>query len=125
MADNYLQEGGVVQHTAAADIASGSVVAMGNTLGVALVDIATGSTGSVKITGVFTVPKVSDAVIAQGESLTWDVSANTGAGAFDDNLATPESGDITGAAAVAFAGAGDGATTMQVRFTGVPGTKTD
>ena len=34
-----------------------------------------------------------------GESLVWDVSANAGAGAFDDNLASPATGDVSGAAA--------------------------
>jgi predicted RecA/RadA family phage recombinase len=96
------------------------VVAIGNILGVALVDIANGATGSVGIRGVFTVPKVSAAVIAQGESLTWDVSA----GKFDDNAATPATGDITGAPAVAFEAAGNGVTSLDVLFTGVPGTKT-
>lgn len=120
MANNYIQPGEVIDYTAGANITSGSVVAMGNILGVALTDIASGATGSVQITGVFEVPKVSAAVIAQGESLTWDASA----GAFDDNLATPAAGDITGAAAVAFEAGINTQTTIKVKFTGVPGTKT-
>lgn len=122
MATNFVQPGEVidwVNGTGAAK-AAGAVVAMGNILGVALVDIAKSATGSVAISGVFTVPKVSAAVIAQGESLVWDVSA----GAFDDNLATPATGDISGAAAVAFEAAGNGVTSFDVLFTGVPGTKT-
>jgi predicted RecA/RadA family phage recombinase len=67
---------------------------------------------------VFEVPKVSAAVIAQGESLTWDASAS----AFDDNAATPATGDVTGAAAVAFEAGINGQTTLKVLFTGVPGT---
>lgn len=122
MATNYVQPGDVIQYTAGADISSGAVVKIGNILGVALADIANGSTGSVAIRGVFTVPKVSGAVIAQGESLTWDVSAASGAGEFDDNAATPATGDVTGAAAVAFEGAGSGVTSLDVYFTGVPGT---
>lgn len=97
---------------------AGSVVKLGNTLGVALVDIASAATGSVALEGVFTVPKVTAAVIAQGESLTWDVSA----GKFDDNLATPATGDVTGAAALAWESAGSSATTLKVKFTGAPGT---
>lgn len=120
MSTNFKQAGDVIQYTASADIAAGAVVKIGNILGVALVDIANGATGSVRATGVFSVPKVSAAVIAQGESLTWDVSA----GAFDDNAATPASGDVTGAAAFAFAAAGNGVTTLLVKFTGVPGTVT-
>ena len=118
MSKNYVQEGDVIQYTAGANIAAGAVVAIGQILGVALVDIANGETGSVAIEGVFSVPKVSGAVIAQGESLTWDVSA----GAFDDNAATAATGDITGAPAVAFEAAGNGVTTLKVRFTGIPGT---
>ncbi|WP_022949527.1 DUF2190 family protein [Methylohalobius crimeensis] len=119
MAKNFVQPGNVIDHAASgADIASGEVVPIGNLLGVALKKIPDGETGSVRLIGVFTVPKVSAAVIAQGETLTWDVSA----GAFDDNQATPATGDITGAAAVAWQAAGAGETTMQVKFTGVPGT---
>ncbi|MNC91255.1 hypothetical protein D3C83_74850 [compost metagenome] len=63
-------------------------------------------------------PKVSAAVIAQGENLTWDASA----GAFDDNAATPATGDVTGPPAVAMEAAGNGVTSLEVKFTGVPGT---
>lgn len=118
MTTNFKQEGNVLQYTASSNVAAGDVVKAGNILGVALVDIPSGSTGSVATKGVFVVPKVSGAVIAQGESLTWDVSA----GAFDDNLATPSAGDVTGAAAYAFEAAGNGVTSLAVCFTGVPGT---
>lgn len=122
MAKNFVQPGKVIDWTNATGsaVVSGQVVAIGQILGVAQVDIANGASGSVGINGVFTVPKVSGAVIAQGESLTWDVSA----AAFDDNAATPATGDITGAPAVAFEAAGNGVTSFDVLFTGVPGTKT-
>lgn len=116
----FVQEGHIIQHTAGADITAGSVVAIGNMLGVALVDIANGATGSVALKGVFTLTKASGAVIAKGESLTWDVSA----GNFDDNAAIPASGDITGAACFAFEAAGNGVTSFDVCLTGTPGTKT-
>lgn len=99
-------------------VLSGAVVVMGALLGVARGDIANGAVGGVSVQGVFRVPKVSAAVIAQGEPLTWDVSA----GAFDDSAATPATGDLTGPCAVAAAAAGDGDTEVLVRFTGVPGT---
>jgi predicted RecA/RadA family phage recombinase len=122
MASNHVQPGKVLEYTnaTAAAISSGDVVQVGQILGVALVDIAIGESGSVQIDGVFTVPKVTAAVIAQGESLTWDVSA----GKFDDNLATPATGDVTGAPALAFEAAGNTATELAVKFTGVPGTVT-
>jgi predicted RecA/RadA family phage recombinase len=118
MATNFVQAGDVIQYTAGANITSGSVVRIGQILGVALVDIANGATGSVAIKGVFSVPKVSGAVIAAGESLTWDASA----GSFDDNAATPASGDVTGAAAVAVEPGINGQTALKVLLTGVPGT---
>jgi len=120
MASNFVESGDIRQHTAAAAISSGDVVVIGQTLGVALVDLAIGETGSVAMSGVFTVPKVTAAVISDGEDLTWDVSA----GKFDDNAATPASGDVTGPPAVAWGSYTSSDTTMQVKFTGVPGTVT-
>lgn len=122
MSTNYVQEGKVIEWTnGGTAVVSGAVVVIGAILGVALVDIANGASGSVQIGGVFNVPKADAAVIAQGESLTWDVSL----GNFDDNAATPAAGDVTGAPAVA--AEGKGATTgetIAVLFTAVPGTVT-
>ncbi|WP_445365613.1 capsid cement protein [Microbulbifer sp. ANSA001] len=87
----------------------------------ALDNIAIGASGIVAIEGVFMVPKVTGVVIGQGQTLTWDVSAE----AFDDATATATatakaaSGDITGHTAFA---AEDGVTSVGVKFTGVPGT---
>jgi predicted RecA/RadA family phage recombinase len=122
MATNYVSEGKVVQYTAGADISSGDVVVMGNTLGVALEDIANGATGSVAIEGVFTVPKVSAAVIAVGESLVYDASASPVA--FNDNAETLATGDVSGPCAVAMEAGVNTQTTLKVKFTGVPGTVT-
>ena len=122
MAKNFQQPGDVITWTngTGSAVVSGQVVRVGNILGVALGDIASTASGSVALSGVFTVPKVSAAVIAQGESLTWDASA----AAFDDNAAAPATGDVTGPPAVAFQAAGNGVTSMAVKFTGVPGTVT-
>lgn len=120
MATNYIQPGNVIPFTAAATVVAGQVVRVGQLLGVSLSDVANGAAGEAQITGIFTVPKVSGAVIANGESLVWDASA----AAFDDNLATPASGDVSGAAAVAFEAAGAGVTSIAVRLTGTPGTLT-
>lgn len=121
MTTNYVQRGDVVTYTAGADIAAGDVVVMGHTIGVALVDIANGATGSVAIEGVFTVPKVSAAVFAVGEKLIFDVSATPPA--FDDSSATPASGDITGGAIAMVAGA-NLETTCVVKLTPGNATKT-
>lgn len=120
MSANHVQPGKVLDYvnTTGASIASGAVVVVGQILGVALKSIAPGETGSVAVDGVYAVPKVPGAVVAAGESLTWDVSAAS----FDDNAAPAAAGDVTGASAVAWHAAGSGVTTLNVKFTGVPGT---
>ncbi len=120
MATNFVQPGEVITWTndTGSAVVSGQVVRIGKILGVCQVDIAIAGEGSVAIGGVYTVPKVSGAVIAQGENLTWDASA----AAFDDNAASPATGDVTGAPAVAMEAAGNGVLELAVKFTGVPGT---
>ena len=116
-----VQAGNVIDSSAVATIASRDVVGIGNIIVVALGDIANGATGSVATRGVFTVPKVSGAVIAQGEKLIWDISANTNAGAFDDSAASPATGDVTGGA-IAWVAGTDGQTTCTIKLT--PGNAT-
>lgn len=104
--NNYVDGGSTVNYTnAGSAIAAGTMFLMGHTLGVALADIATGETGAVQVSGKVTAPKVSAAVFVVGEKLVWDISANTNTGAFDDSAASPATGDITGAAIAAVAGA--------------------
>lgn len=117
---NFTQRGDVLSFTASADLTGGQVLVLGNTIGVVAGDVTNGGAGELNLTGVYTVPKVAGAVIAKGETLTWDASA----AAFDDNAATPASGDITGPACVAWEAAGNGVTSLQVKFTGVPGART-
>lgn len=122
MAKNFIQAGNVLDYTNAtgSDIESGAVVKLGATedatLAVALVDIENGASGAVQIAGVFEVPKVSAAVFKQGESLIWDVSV----GKFDDNQATPATGDVSGSVIAAADGANT-ETTCKALFTGRPG----
>lgn len=119
MARNYESDGNVIQWTngTGSAVASGQVVKVGNLIGVALVALAIGETGSVAVEGVFSgVPKVSGAVFAQGEKLVFDVSANSGQGAFDDSAATPATGDVTGGA-VAWSAGADGETTCTIKLT--------
>ncbi|MEM1143984.1 MAG: capsid cement protein [Pseudomonadota bacterium] len=118
MARNYVSKGEVLQHSPSANVTSGSVVIIEGLIGIALADITAGATGSVAISGVFRVPKVSAAVIQQVETLVWDSSE----GAFDDNQAAPASGDVTGVSVMAAASAGSGDTSLPVKLTGVPGT---
>jgi predicted RecA/RadA family phage recombinase len=125
MAKNYVSEGDVLPwtNTTGSAVASGQVIVMGHALGVALVAIANGASGAVAVEGVFEVPKVSAAVFAQGEKLVFDISANSGVGAFDDSAATPATGDITGGAVAWRAGANT-ETTALVKLTPGNTTKT-
>ena len=119
--NNFQQRGEVIRiPAAAAAIASGQVVRIGNLLTVANHSAAIGEPVECNVKGVYALPKVSGAVIAQGETLVWDASA----AAFDDNLATPAAGDLGGASAVAFEAAGAGVTSIAVLLTGTPGTLT-
>lgn len=122
MATNYVQPGDVIPFTvpSATTITANSVVKVGQTLGVALEGGTAGDVIQVAMSGVFTCPKVSAAVIKAGEKLVWDVSAT----AFDDNLATPATGDVSGESVIAFEDAAATTTTLKVKFLGVPGTVT-
>jgi predicted RecA/RadA family phage recombinase len=114
---NHVQNGAMMTFTngTGGDIASGAAVVIGQQIGVAAVAIADTETGEVAMEGVFELPKVSAAVIGQGESVIWDASA----GAFDDNQATPATGDVSGAC-TAWEAAGNGVTTVKVKLnTGV------
>jgi predicted RecA/RadA family phage recombinase len=111
MATNYIQAGEVIDFTAGSDISSGDVVAVGNLVGVAITDIANGAVGAVSVEGVWSLPKVSAAVIGAGETVNYDVSA----GSFDDNAATAATGDLTGGC-VAVEAAGNGDTVVKVKI---------
>lgn len=121
MATTAVAEGKTINWTnGGSAVTSGAVVVIGSNgdamLGVAHDDIANGAVGVVHIEGVFSVAKVSAAVIAQGEYVIWDTSAS----AFDDNAATPATGDVSDGA-VAWEAAGNGVTTMNIKLTGRPG----
>lgn len=68
---NKQQTGVILNHTAAADIASGAVVVLTNRIGVAVTAIATGETGAVLTEGVVTLPKATGA-LTQGQDVYWD-----------------------------------------------------
>lgn len=97
MATNRISDGKTLNYTpSGSTVTSGSVVVVGGLLGVALTDIADGATGALAIEGVFDLPAVVGAEFVAGRGITWDVSANAGAGAADDHAATPATGDLTG-----------------------------
>jgi predicted RecA/RadA family phage recombinase len=98
MAMNFIKHGDefdYVNNTAAA-IKSGDVVSMGDVVGVALSDILIGSTGTVQVAGVATLPKKAGTAWNQGAKLYWDGT----------NLVFTTAADDGGAPAVAFVFAG-------------------
>lgn len=108
MAKNYIQPGEVLDYTASTAVTSGSGVLMGKRLGVALADIANGATGSVAVRGVYSLPKLSTDVVAQGDELYWD---NT-----NKRLTTTASGNTK--AGYAAAAAGNGVATVAIALNG-------
>ena len=70
MAQNHIQEGAVLQYTngSGSTITSGSAVVVGELVGVPLVDILDGETGSVAVEEVWALPK-EEVAIGQGVSV--------------------------------------------------------
>ncbi|MDZ5815092.1 DUF2190 family protein [Stenotrophomonas maltophilia] len=73
---NAHQDGRVLDVTLETAVESGGVVTKGRMLGVAVSKGAVGATIAVHVEGVFRLPKLSTAVIAVGDPVTWDVSAS-------------------------------------------------
>jgi predicted RecA/RadA family phage recombinase len=118
MATNYRQPGDSLDWTngTGSDVASGQLVAVGNTVGVALTDIADGASGVVGVEGVWEVAKATGTAWALGESVDYDVSA----GNFGKGI-TPATGDVTKAGICAKA-AGSAEATAWVKLTPGVGT---
>jgi len=118
MADKYKQPGRIIDwlNGTGGDIAAGGVVIVGILVGVALVDIADGETGSVAIEGVFELAKTAGTAWTEGLALDWDASAS----AFEvAGTITPATGDLQ-LGAVAAGVAGSAATVGLVRLTPNP-----
>ncbi len=111
MATNKIQDGKTMDFVATANLTPGSVVVLGEQIGVVLNGVDAGATGVAAMDCVYEVPKVAAAVIAAGESVIWDASA----GAFDDKLATPAVGDVSDAC-TAWEAAGNGAVLVKVKL---------
>ncbi len=72
MAKNYVQDGKTIAITAAANIASGDLVVVGDVAAVAITDIAKGETGDGLAEGVFRLPKLAADVIPAGTAVYLD-----------------------------------------------------
>jgi len=97
MAKNYIQPGEVMDYAASSAIASGDVVVVGQRVGVALNDIASGDVGPVQVAGVFEVTKDGAVALAAGALVYWDAAA----GNADDTDTNPLMGYAFAAAATA------------------------
>ncbi|HAI58583.1 MAG TPA: hypothetical protein DCM32_01720 [Xanthomonadaceae bacterium] len=115
MANNFLQPGDTLDIVAAANLTSGTPIAVGALAAVPLSTVLSGQPCAVRVQGVFQVPKAAGTAFTVGQR----VNFRPGSNAF--TLATPAAGDLLGAGiAVAAAAAGD--TTCQVRLS--PGAAT-
>lgn len=115
MTSTAKQPGNTLDYTNASGstIAQGTPVVIGNLIGVAAADIANGATGSLHISEVHMLPKVTGSAWTLGSKLLWDASA----GKFDVGTATPATGDVSNccvAAAPAASAATVGAVLLNV-----------
>ena len=89
--DNFSQHGDRILHTLAADAVSGDPLVVGTgLLGIAMNDGVNGAVIDTAVEGVYRLPKVSAAVIARGQQVLFDVSADE----VDDDAAVPAAGDF-------------------------------
>lgn len=74
MGAEFVQNGAFIDYTPAADVASGDVIVIGDTVGVAVRPIAADELGSIAISGVFRMPKAagSDEGLDAGILVYWD-----------------------------------------------------
>ena len=74
MAKNYVKPGEVLNHVAAADLTAGTPVVIGTIVCIPIADIASGATGAVAASGVWTLPLKSGDTPAQGVKMYWHVA---------------------------------------------------
>ncbi len=106
---NYLQSGEHIVLPAPADVSSGQLVIVGNLVGVAAADAANGALVTLAMEGVYTLPKLTTAVLAAGAAVSWD--------AINHRCDAPGTGKYLIGLAVEAAGAG--AAFAKVRLNGV------
>ena len=117
---NLVSDGKRINLTLAAAILSGNALQIGDMLGVASVDGEIGDNIAFAIRQVYELPKATAVIIAAGESVNWDASANGGLGEIT-NVATAGVGDVT-ALGVAMEAVGAGPVLIAVQLTPGSGT---
>ena len=103
---NFVAEGHTVDHAPTAQRLAGAATLIGTMLGVAVSDVAANVPGVFRIRGVFTLPKLSTDVVAQGVLLYWD-DANR-------RLTVTASGNTL--VGKAYAAAGSGEATVAIKL---------
>jgi len=73
MIARYVQKGESVDYRPSEAVAAGDIVVQGNLVGVARLDIAADTLGSLAVVGVFEAPKAAGA-IAAGAAVYWDAT---------------------------------------------------
>ena len=102
---NSVSTGSVITHTPSAAVSSGQMILIGTKVGVAVVDIAANASGSVQMTGVFTIAKAADNV-TQGAALYWNNTTKV--------LTTTASGNTYAGYAIDAAGSGVGTVNINI-----------
>lgn len=106
---NYLYTGDTLDIVApAGGVVSGNAYLIGTIIGVAVATAAVGASVAMRVEGVFTLPKLSTDVVTQGALLYWD---NT-----NFRLTLTSAGNTL--AGIAWAAAGNGVSTVQIKLKG-------
>lgn len=69
---NFIQKGDFIDVVAGGAITGGSVQKVGDIIGIAATDAATGDSYSLALSGVYQAPKAASLAINQGDTLYWD-----------------------------------------------------
>jgi predicted RecA/RadA family phage recombinase len=110
MAGNFLQQGDIVTVAApSGGVSSGDLVIVGAIAGVALTDAAATEAVNLQTRGVFSLPKLSTAVITQGAKVSWDIDPG--------QVVLP--GSTHYPLGTAIEAAGNGVATVAVRLDGI------
>ena len=102
----FIHDGAAVDHTPDADVDAGTVVVIGDLVGITKRDIKAGTLGSIAVEGVFDVIKDSAVAITAGAKVYWD--------AVNSVVVTTATGNKLIGKALADAGAGT--TEVRVRL---------
>lgn len=73
---NFISQGDTLTFTASSAVTSGDGVFAGSLFGIATGDVANTETGTLKLTGVFDLPKTASQAWTVGAPIYWDAGAN-------------------------------------------------